>query len=103
MLQTCEKEKVCLLPPEDESSVCNIMTGQIFSDVIYEDLIGSYDTGNRLYQNFVEERLKPEIKIGIFVPLKKAMIQTCISGNKGVNIKNHNHSWIDRRWHEIYW
>ena len=75
-----------LWPPDDESSFCNILTSQVFPDAIYKNLIGAYHAGHRLYQDFVEDRLKPESKI--FAQLKKAMVKTCKSSNKGVKIKH---------------
>ena len=63
------------------------MTGQVFSDAIYGDLIGAYETGQQLYEDFVDERLKPGSKVGILAKLKKSKIKTCKSANKGDNIK----------------
>ena len=63
------------------------MTGQLFPDVIYEDMIKSYATGQCLYKTFIEERLRPDSNINIFAPLKKAKIKTCKSANNGVEIK----------------
>ena len=45
---------------------------------------GSCDTGQRLNQS-------------IIAPLKKEMMKTCKPGNKGVEIRNHNHSRVARR------
>ena len=39
-----------LWPVEDESLFCDIVTSQVFSDDIYKNLIGAYNTGRRLYQ-----------------------------------------------------
>ena len=64
------------------------MIAQVFSDVIYGDMNGSCDTGQRLNQS-------------IIAPLKKEMMKTCKPGNKGVEIRNHNHSRVARRWYEI--
>ena len=62
---TFEKQD-SLSPPEDESSFYSIVMGQVFSDAINENMIGAYNTGQKLYQEFVEERLKPDSEIGIF-------------------------------------
>ena len=87
LLNTFEKQKVPVSPPEDESPLCNIVTGRVFYDAIYENLISAYSSGQRFYQDFVEERLKPDCKIGIFGKLKKTIIKTCKSSNKGVKTK----------------
>ena len=69
ILQTYDKHKVSLAATED-AQFKNIVTGQVFSDEIYNDLIGAYETGQHLYKTFVDERLKPDSKIGIFATLK---------------------------------
>ena len=84
---TFEKQKDSVPSPEDESSFYSIVMGQVFSDAINENMIGAYNTGQKLYQEFVEERLKPDSEIGIFAQLKKEMIKTCKSSNKNVKIK----------------
>ena len=86
LLQTFDKQKVSLGPPEDEQFK-NIVTGQVFSDAIYGDLIGAYGTAQQLYKDVVDERLKPGSKVGILAKLKKSKIKTCKSANKGDNIK----------------
>lgn len=43
-----------------------------------------------LYQGFVEEQLRLDSKIGIFVQLKEVMIKTCKWSNKGVKTKYKN-------------
>ena len=70
LLQTYDKQKVSLAATE-EAQFKNIVTGQVFSDEIYNNLIGAYETGQHLYKTFVDERLKPDSKIGIFATLKK--------------------------------
>ena len=52
----------------------NIITGQVFSAEIYNDLIGAYKKGQELNKIFVEERLKTEIQVGILAPIKKLQI-----------------------------
>ena len=86
LLRTFDKHKVSLAGTEDEPFK-NIITGQIFSNDIYEDLINAYETGHNLVVSFAEERLKPDSKVGILTKLKKANIKTCKSGNKVANIK----------------
>ena len=44
-------------------------------------------TIQRLYQDFVKERLKPDSKIRIFAQLKRAMIKTCKSKYQGCQNK----------------
>ena len=89
LLHTFEKQSVSLSPSEDKGLLfCNTVAGQVFSNAIYENLICAYDTGQRLYQDFVKEQLKPGRKIQIFAQLKKAMIKTCKSSNKRVKIKH---------------
>ena len=66
LLRTFSKHQVCLAETDDEV-FRNIITGQIFSDEIYYDLIGAYDKGQELRKVFADERLKPDSKVGIFV------------------------------------
>ena len=49
--------------------------------------MNSYETGQNLYNTFVEVSLRPARKVNIFAPLKKAKIKTCKSANKGIEIK----------------
>ena len=65
-----------------EQDLWNIVTGQMFSDEIYFDMVNSENTGKKEYSNFVVNRLQPENKIGIFDPLPKTNIKTCKSANK---------------------
>ena len=65
-----------------EQDLWNIVTGQMFSDEIYFDMVNSEKTGKKEYSNFVVNRLQPESKIGIFDPLSKTYIKTCKSANK---------------------
>ncbi len=50
-------------------------------------MIGAYDKGKELYKTFVEQRLKPDSKTGVFAPLKRSGVKTCKSANKGAAIK----------------
>ena len=86
LLRTFEKQSLFLSATGDVQ-FCNMMTGQMFSDEIYQDLINAYDTGKNLYETFVTERLSPESTINIFAKLKKANVKTCKSANKGVEMK----------------
>ena len=67
----------------NHSPLFNIITGQVFSAEIYNDLIGAYKKGQELYKTFVEERLKPGSQVGILAPITKLKINTCKQGNKG--------------------
>ena len=60
----------------------NIITGQLFSDTIYNDLIGAYEKGKELYLVFTDERLKPESK-----NINSCQIEKSKSTNKAVKIK----------------
>lgn len=64
-----------------------MITGQVFSDAIYHDLVGAYEKGQELRVTFYDERLKPDSKVGLFAKLKRSGIKTCKSDNKAVNIK----------------
>ena len=85
LLQAFEKHNLSLSSSDEPFR--NIITGQLFSDTIYNDLIGAYEKGKELYLVFAEERLKPESKISILAKLKKANLKTCKSANKAVKIK----------------
>ena len=73
------------------SEVCspftNIITGQIYSEKITEDLLSFEGTGNRVYKEFVDKRLKPESTKSIHEPIKKIMLQTCKSAIKAKKMK----------------
>ena len=76
----------------ERKSMCDviieyIVTGQVLSDVTYENSIGTYNAGEGLYQVFVDEWLKPDSKVGIFAQLKKAIKKKWQSRNKGIKIK----------------
>ena len=72
---------------EVSSPFTNIITGQIYSEKITEDLLSFEETGNKVYKQFVDERLKPESTKSIHEPIKKIMLQTCKSAIKGKKIK----------------
>ena len=84
LLKTFKHHKVTLL---EDTPFRNIVTGQVFSDEIYNDLIGAYEKGQELYKTFVDERLKPESTVGIFAPIKKLKMKTCKQGNKAATVK----------------
>ena len=84
LLKVFKHHKVCLV---DDTPFRNIVTGQIFSDDIYNDLIGSYEKGQELYKTFADERLKPESTVGLFAQLKMLKIKTCKQANKAATIK----------------
>ena len=65
----------------------NIITGQIYSEKITNDLLSFEETGNRVYKEFVDERLKPESTKSINEPIKKIMLQTCKSAIKAKIVK----------------
>ena len=87
LLQLFQKQKVSLSNNEEGNSFYNFVTGQVFSDTIYNDLIGAYETGKMLYRTFAEQRLKPDSKISVFAPVKRSGVKTCKSANKGAPIK----------------
>ena len=51
----------------------NIITGQIFSEDISKDMLSFETTGMRVYNEFIEERLKPNSTKSINDPLKGGM------------------------------
>ena len=59
------------------SPFMNIITGQIYSDQITEDMLCFEKTGNMVYKQFIDERLKSTKSI--HEPLKKVMLNTCKS------------------------
>ena len=87
LLRLFEKQKVSLSTNEKDAVFYNIMTGQVFSQAIYEDLIGAYGKRIELVRSFADERLKPESVVGIFAPLKKSKLKNCKSANKGAVVK----------------
>ena len=72
---------------ETSSPFTNIITGQIFSEDISKDMLSFETTGMRVYNEFVEERLKPNSTKSINDPLKKVMLKTCKSAIKPRKIK----------------
>ena len=57
----------------------NIITGQIYSDQITEDMLCFEKTGNMVYKQLIDERLKPNSTKSIHEPLKRVMLNTCKS------------------------
>ena len=57
------------------------------SEKITEELLSFEETGNRVYKEFVDERLKPESTKSIHEPIKKIMLQTCKSAIKAKKMK----------------
>ena len=55
---------------EISSPFMNIITGQIYSDQITEDMLCFEKTGNMVYKQFIDERLKPNSTKSIHEPLK---------------------------------
>ena len=60
----------------------NIITGQIYSDKITEDMLSFEKTGNLAYKQFIDKRLKPDSTKSIHEPIKKIMLNTCKSAIK---------------------
>ena len=52
----------------------NIITGQIYSDKIIEDMLSFEKTGNLVYKQFIDEHLKPDSTKSIHEPIKKVML-----------------------------
>ena len=65
----------------------NIITGQIYSDKITEDMLSFEKTGNLVYKQFIDERLKPDSTKSIHEPIKKVMLNTCKSAIKPDKLK----------------
>ena len=82
-----ENQKVSLSTNEKDGVFFNFITGQVFSNSIYNDLIGVYGIGQKFVESFAEERLKSESKVSIFAPLTKAKLKNCKTANKGMEIK----------------
>ena len=58
--------------------------------MIFTSLIDCEKVGQKLYEDFIVERLKPDSNVSIFAPLKKSQVKTCKSANKKQHIKVHN-------------
>ena len=65
----------------------NIITGQIYSDQITEDMLCFEKIGDMVYKQFIDERLKPKSTKSIHEPLKKVMLNTCKSSIKTKKLK----------------
>ena len=72
---------------EISSPFMNIITGQIYSDQITEDMLCFEKTGNMVYKQFIDERLKPNSTKSIHEPLKRVMLNTCKSSIKPKKLK----------------
>ena len=72
---------------EISSPFMNIITGQIYSDQITEDMLCFEKTGNMVYKQFINELLKPNSTKSIHEPLKKVMLNTCKSAIKPKKLK----------------
>ena len=60
---------------EISSPFINIITGQIYSDQITEDMPYFEKTGKMVYKQFIDEPLKPNSTKSIHEPLKKCVDQ----------------------------
>ena len=69
------------------SPFMNIITGQKYSDKITEDMLSFEKTGNLVYKQFIDERLKPDSTKSIHEPIKKVMLNTCKSAIKPKKLK----------------
>ena len=58
---------------DDEMPFMNMVTGQVFPDEIFTSLIECEKVGQKLYEDFIVERLKPDSNVSIFAPLKKVL------------------------------
>ena len=65
----------------------NIITDQIYSVKITEDMLSSEKTGNLVYKQFIGECLKPDNTKSIHEPIKKVMLNTCKSAIKPKKLK----------------
>ena len=71
LLQVLEEHLSC---SAISSPFMNIITGQIYSDKITEDMLSFEKTGNLVYKQFIDERLKPDSTKSIHGPIKKVML-----------------------------
>ena len=76
-----------LFDESNEGPIRNMITGQLFSDDICDDILKVETIGKKMYKDFIGERMKPDSTINIFDPLKKASIKTFKSANKSKSIK----------------
>ena len=53
----------------------NFITGQIFTDEVYTSVTSFEETGKKLVEEFIQNRLKPNSSVSIFAPLKKAKLK----------------------------
>ena len=69
------------------SPFTNIITGQIYSEKITEDLPSFEKIGDAAYKQFVDERLRPFSTKSIHEPIKEIMLKTCKSAIKAKRMK----------------
>ena len=63
--------KITLKMNDGEMPFMNIVTGQVCPDEIFTSLIECEKVGQKLYEDFIVERLKRDNNVSIFAPLKK--------------------------------
>ena len=56
---------------DDEVSFMNIVTGQVFPDEIFTSIIQLKTVVQKLYEDFIVKRLRPDSRVSIFCTIKK--------------------------------
>ena len=68
----------------------NFTTGNIFTDEVYTSVTSFEETGKKLVEEFIQNRLKPNSSVSIFAHLKKAKLKTCKATNKQRTMQIHD-------------
>ena len=86
-LQPILSDNSYLFADEDDKSIYNIITKAVVPDRFFPDIVLCESIGERCYEMFVEERMKPESTVSIWDPLKKLKLGTFSSMNKRIQSK----------------
>ena len=85
LLEVLENQNFELFPKENVLK--NVMTGQVYPDMICKDILSVEKIGDELYNEFVKDRLQADSIVDVLAPLKKASLKTFKSCNKEKVVK----------------
>ena len=85
LLEFLENHNFELFP--EENVLKNVMTGQVYPDMICKDILSVEKIGDELYNEFVKDRLQADSIVDVLAPLKKASLKTFKSCNKEKVVK----------------
>ena len=71
----------------DQCLIKNPVTDQVFPENVCNDVVNCKLTGTKVYEEFIKERLQPDITVNLFAPVKKVKVKPISSCNAKKTIK----------------